>query len=123
MIFSFVPNVNAQSQIIYDTQVETNIVYPITKRGLERCANTTKFEAKSKTEETFGRNKTVRKGIKENDRRAPSRLSSLKKEGYAAHHDQDSHCHHGQYWYQHAGYANIGEPRYENRSSRTTVNT
>jgi hypothetical protein len=36
----------------------------------------------------------------------------------------DSHCHHS-YWYQHAGWIitmNI-ENRYENRASRTTVNT
>jgi hypothetical protein len=27
------------------------------------------------------------------------------KEGYAAHHNYcDSHCHHSEYWYQHAGY-------------------
>jgi hypothetical protein len=37
----------------------------------------------------------------------------------------DSHCHHSEYWYQHAGYYyyEYREPRYENRASRTTVNT
>jgi hypothetical protein len=46
------------------------------------------------------------------------------KEGYAAHNYCDSHCHH-KYWYQHAGYYyyEYREPRYENRASRTTVNT
>ena len=130
MIFSFVPNVNAQeARVNHDTKVETkHSVSYYQQRGLEDAQYEQKFEAKSKTEErTFWEEqKQYEKELKKNDRRAHRAYLQGKKEGYAAHHDHcDSHCHHSEYWYQHAGYYyyEYREPRYENRSSRTTVNT
>ncbi|SEA96962.1 hypothetical protein SAMN05443667_113133 [Flavobacterium gillisiae] len=130
LIFSFVPNVNAQqARVSNDTQVETkHSVSYYQQRGLEDAQYEQKFEAKSKTEErTFWEEqKQYEKELKKNDRRGHRAYLQGKKEGYATHHDHcDSHCHHSEYWYQHAGYYyyEYREPRYENRSSRTTVST
>jgi uncharacterized protein YwqG len=130
IIFSFVPNVNAQkARVSNDTQVETkHSVSYYQQRGLEDAKYEQQFEAKSKTEERafWEEQKQYEKELKKNDRRAHRAYVQGKQEGYAAHHDHcDSDCHHSTYWYQHAGhyYYGYSEPRYENRSNRTTVNT
>jgi hypothetical protein len=69
-------------------------------------------------EHTFWEEQKYEKELKKNDRRAHQRIFKVK-EGYAAHHNYcDSHCHHSEYWYQHAGYYyyEYREPRYENRA-------
>jgi hypothetical protein len=130
MIFYFLPNVNAQkARITNDTEVETNhsISY-YEQRGLEDAQYERQFEVKSKTEEQafWEEQKQYEKGLKRNDSRAHRAYLQGKRKGYAAHYDHcDDHCHHSEYWYQHADYYyyEYREPRYESRSSRTTVNT
>ncbi|MEZ7503623.1 hypothetical protein [Flavobacterium sp. Arc2] len=130
IIFSFLPNANAQkARVTNDTEVETkHSVSYYEQRGLEDALYEQQFEAKSKTEERafWEEQKKYEKELKKNDRRAHRAYLQGKKEGYAAHHDHcDNHCHHSDYWYQYAGhyYYGYSEPRYENRSNRTRVNT
>jgi hypothetical protein len=95
------------------------------RRGLEDAQHEQELEVKSKAEEhTFGKNKKYEKELKKMIEEHIVRIFKVK-EGYAAHNYCDSHCHHSEYWYQHAGYYyyEYREPRYENRASRTTVNT
>jgi hypothetical protein len=130
IIFSFLPHVNAQkARIINDTEVETKHgVSYYQQRGLEDALDEQQFEVKSKTEERafWEEQKQYEKDLKQENRRGYKVYIQGKKEGYAAHHDYcDSHCHHSEYWYQHAGYYyyEYRGARYENRSSGTTVNT
>jgi hypothetical protein len=76
-------------------------------------------------EHTFEEQKQYEKELKKNDRRAHRAYLQGKKRVMPHHNYCDSHCHHSEYWYQHAGYYyyEYREPRYENRASRTTVNT
>jgi hypothetical protein len=130
LIFAFVPHMTAQQSRASDqAELETknNMSY-YQRRGLEDAQHEQELEVKSKAEEhTFWEEqKKYEKELKKNDRRAHRAYLQGKKEGYAAHHNYcDSHCHHSEYWYQHAGYYyyEYREPRYENRASRTTVNT
>jgi hypothetical protein len=97
------------------------------RRGLEDAQHEQELEVKKKAEEhMLGRTKKYEKELKKNDRRAHRAYLQGKKRGLcSAPHYCDSHCHHSEYWYQHAGYYyyEYREPRYENRASRTTVNT
>jgi hypothetical protein len=91
------------------------------RRGLEDAQHEQELEVKSKAEEhTFWEEqKQYEKELKKNDRRAHRAYLQGKKRGYAAHqYHCDSHCHHSEYWYQHAGYYyyEYREPRYENRA-------
>jgi hypothetical protein len=71
----------------------------------------------------LGRTKTIRKGIKENDRKHRAYLQG-KKRGLCRTTNCVTVIVISEYWYQHAGYYyEYREPRYENRASRTTVNT
>jgi hypothetical protein len=130
IIFSFAPHMKAQQSKASDqAQLETkNSMSYYQRRGLEDTQHEQELEVKSKAEErTFWEEqKQYEKELKKNDRRAHRAYLQGKKEGYAAHYNYcDRDCHHSNYWYQHAGYYyyEYREPRYENRASRTTVNT
>ncbi|MFT7396542.1 MAG: hypothetical protein ACI96G_001298 [Flavobacterium sp.] len=130
LIFSFAPHMNAQQPGPSDqVELETkNSVSYYQRRGLEDAQHEQELEVKSKVEEhTFWEEqKQYEKELKENDRRAHRAYLQGKKEGYAAHHNYcDRHCHHSEFWYEHAGYYyyEYREKQYENRASRTTVNT
>jgi hypothetical protein len=129
-ISSFLPNVNAQeAKASHDAQVETkHSVSYYQERGAEDAQYELKFEAKTKSEEQvfWNEQKEYEKELKRNNRRAYRAYLQGKRDGYAAHYDHcDSHCHHSTYWYQHADYYyyGYGQPRYENRSSRSSVDT
>jgi hypothetical protein len=130
LIFSFGPHMKAQQSRASDQgQVETKSRMPYyQQRGLEDAQHEQELEVKSKAEEyTFWQEqRQYEKELKKNDRRAHRAYLQGKKEGYAVHHKYcDNNCHHSEYWYQHAGYYyyEYREPRNQNRTSRTTVNT
>jgi uncharacterized protein YwqG len=116
-----------QSRASDQAELETknNMSY-YQRRGLEDAQHEQELEVKSKEEHTFWEEqKKYEKELKKKIEEHIERIFKVK-EGYAAHHNYcDSHCHHSEYWYQHAGYYyyEYREPRYENRASRTTVNT
>jgi hypothetical protein len=97
------------------------------RRGLEDAQHEQELEVKSKAEEhTFWEEqKQYEKELKKNDRRAHRAYLQGKKRGYAAHqYHCDSHCHHSEYWYQHADIITMNiENRVMKIEPRTTVNT
>jgi hypothetical protein len=106
LIFSFAPHMKAQQSRASDqAELETknNMSY-YQRRGLEDAQHEQELEVKSKAEEhTFWEEqKKYEKELKKNDRRAHRAYLQGKKRVMQP--QCDSHCHHSEYWYQHAGY-------------------
>lgn len=130
-VFAFLQNVSAQeakASTNDSVQIKHSVSY-YEERGAEDAQYELNFESKkSKSEDRvfWNEKQAYEKELKRKNRRAYRSYLQGKRDGYAAHYDHcDSHCHHSDYWYQHADYYyyKYREPRYEDRSSRTSVNT
>jgi hypothetical protein len=129
-VFAFLQNVSAQeAKASTNDSVQTkHSVSYYEERGAQDALYELNFESKTKSEDRafWNEKQAYEKELKRNNRRAYRSYLQGKRDGYAAHYDHcDSHCHHSDYWYQHADYYyyRYRQPRYEDRSSRTSVNT
>ena len=130
LFFTFLTNLNAQeAKVNANTQVaiNDNASY-YQQRGMEDARYELQFEAKNKAEERefWSEQKKYETNLKKKNRVAYKVYIESKRNSYAAHYDHcNDHCHHSEYWYQHAGYyySEYREPRYESSMPATRVNT
>lgn len=109
-------NVNPDKSIYYQQRGREDANYELT------------FMAKTKAEEkTFWKEqKEYEKELKKKNRKAHQVYIASKKDVYTTHHSHcDSHCHHNDAFYGHAGlyYYEYDQKNYQRRPSNTSVHT
>jgi hypothetical protein len=128
--FGFLTNVQSQeTKATYSSELKSknNLSYYQTK-GEQDAELEKKFKASSRSEERafWKEQEQYEKNLKKENKRAYRVYVQSKNDAYAAHfHSCSDHCHHSDYWYQHAGYYyyEYRQPKNEYRPLRTTVNT
>jgi hypothetical protein len=130
LTISLTANIHSQSaKASSNTQLEikqNSSYYQL--KGREDARIEQEFKATNKREERsfWNEQKEYEKSLKSRDRRAYKVYIEAKNDSYASHyHSCDGSCYHSDYYYQHAGfyYYEYRQPRYNNTSTRTTINT
>lgn len=115
-----------QSSVKSETNIKAISYYQ--QRGAEDARFEMAFEAKTKDEQKafWKEQKAYEKELKERNRKAYRAYIASKKEVYVEHYSHcDAHCHHDDYFYNHAGfyYYQYDRPNYQRTPGRTSVNT
>jgi hypothetical protein len=129
-IFGFFTTTQAQEvKANYNSKVKSqNSLSYYQERGKEDAIFEQNFKASTKSEERafWKEQEQYEKKLKKENRRGYRVYIQSKNDAYAAHyHNCSNHCHHSEYWYEHAGYYyyEYREPRNEYRPARAAVNT